>query len=469
MMGAHEESARQHYGGNTESNDIIKTKRDKENIMKAQKRTIKAAETGAIRQDLRIAFVKGVSFLALVLGLVLTRVASAADPNLVGWWKLDEGQGQTAYDSAGSNDGTIYGATWTTGKLGGALEFDGDGDYVNTNDAFNYNALTVSAWVYIATNPNAYRAVVSNDDGSNGFYLGIQPGGYWISYLRASGARGGLTTSIDVGKWTHLVLTWDGTTHTFYRNGVFVDDEVDSPGTMTADVYIGDSPGYANNIDGAIDDVRIFDRALSEEEIQAVMLGSELLLPGFRAPMLDEPASPDDFVGGGSSGPGPSTDDPEIKELARALKYDPGLMYKFVHDYIQFDLSWGDVKGPYMTWMDRSGNGFDQASLMVALLEEAEEHCTEYTVADPNYVVGEIQLSATQAYEWLNMWDVDQAENVLARAGLYASVSEDPNDDPIINLEHVWVTVTIIDTGGRHGIRSRGLLSRCEPGRHPGK
>ena len=78
------------------------------------------------------------SFLALVLGLVLSSVANADDPNLVGWWELDEGEGQTAYDSAGSNDGTIYGATWTTGKLGGALEFDGNGDYIEVNNPTSF-------------------------------------------------------------------------------------------------------------------------------------------------------------------------------------------------------------------------------------------------------------------------------------------------------------------------------------------
>jgi YD repeat-containing protein len=182
--------------------------------------------------------------------------------------------------------------------------------------------------------------------------------------------------------------------------------------------------------------------------VQTTSLASGPLLPGFRAPLLGEPAPASDFrskVGQGGSGPGPITSDQEIQELARGLRYNPGLMYKFVHDHIHFCPMWGDVKGPYMTWMDRSGNGFDQASLMIALLKEAAEHGTQYTITDPNYVVGEIELSAEQAMSWLDVgYDPNVAREVLARAGLYGSVSEDQGGNiTALRLEHVWVKVKI--------------------------
>ena len=61
------------------------------------------------------------------------------EPNFVSWWQFDEGQGYTAYDSAATNDGTVHGATWTTGQMGGALDFDGANDYVNVanDDSLN--------------------------------------------------------------------------------------------------------------------------------------------------------------------------------------------------------------------------------------------------------------------------------------------------------------------------------------------
>ncbi|MHC4362930.1 MAG: S8 family serine peptidase, partial [Planctomycetota bacterium] len=71
-------------------------------------------------------------------------------------WKFDEGDGSTAYDSAGTNHGTIYGAQWTTGQIGGALDFDGDdGVYVEPSAGENsplnmYNTdLTITAWARI--------------------------------------------------------------------------------------------------------------------------------------------------------------------------------------------------------------------------------------------------------------------------------------------------------------------------------
>ncbi|MCJ7673795.1 MAG: hypothetical protein MUO33_01430, partial [Sedimentisphaerales bacterium] len=68
----------------------------------------------------------------LVLSLISTSSGQPVDPNLVGWWKLDEASGTTAADSSGNaHNGTLNGnPQWVTGYFGGALEFDGGGDYV---------------------------------------------------------------------------------------------------------------------------------------------------------------------------------------------------------------------------------------------------------------------------------------------------------------------------------------------------
>ena len=78
--------------------------------------------------------------------LAVCRFALAVnDP--VAHWKFDEGNGTTAYDSAGSNDGTVTGATWTTGQIGGALDFDGVNDYVKTANNIFTNAQLASGAV----------------------------------------------------------------------------------------------------------------------------------------------------------------------------------------------------------------------------------------------------------------------------------------------------------------------------------
>ena len=84
--------------------------------------------------------------------------------NLISYWTFDEGVGNVAGDWAGANHGTVHGATWTTGKVGGALSFDGGDDYVEVPDNANLRpeAFTIEAWVNIAdysTNP-----IVGNRD-----------------------------------------------------------------------------------------------------------------------------------------------------------------------------------------------------------------------------------------------------------------------------------------------------------------
>ena len=92
-------------------------------------------------------------FFVAVLGLLALCGPAWAieDSNLVSCWKFDEGEGSIAYDSAGSNHGTLMnGATWTTGQIDGALSFDGVDDYVHINDAPDLDgmdAITLTAWI----------------------------------------------------------------------------------------------------------------------------------------------------------------------------------------------------------------------------------------------------------------------------------------------------------------------------------
>lgn len=180
--------------------------------------------------------------------------------------------------------------------------------------------------------------------------------------------------------------------------------------------------------------------------VPQIRASGETVLPGFRAPLLAEPVVPSTFrnnMSATSTG-GLSTSDAEIQELARGLKYSPSLMNKFVREHIKFTPMWGAVKGPYMTWMDRSGNSFDQAALLVALLEEAAEHNTELTISDPCFVVGEVRLTASAFTSWFGVPDdAETANRVLARAGLYGRVVPDGEDISYVYMEHVWVEVTI--------------------------
>ncbi|MCP4540438.1 MAG: hypothetical protein GY832_25140, partial [Chloroflexi bacterium] len=96
-----------------------------------------------------------------------------------------------------------------------------------------------------------------------------------------------------------------------------------------------------------------------------------------------------------------------------------------------------------MTWMDRSGNSFDQATLMIRLLEEAQDHGSD-TITNIKYVVGEIELTAAQAEDYFKLdGDEDAVNQILARGGIYADVSDSSGTVTAVNMIHCWVSVTI--------------------------
>jgi hypothetical protein len=214
--------------------------------------------------------------------------AAATDPNLVGWWKLDEASGTTAFDSIGTNNGTVYGgATWTTnGKINGALSFDGTNDYVNCGSGpSNYDNVTVSVWMKTTTE----GALVSNRD-AGGTY------GTWFTLFSTNieigdgdNSGGGyrhlyFNTNTTDNAWHHVVYTKDGINHTIY-----VDGAPDLSFTTYADIsqisplFIGlrwnrsNSPSWFN---GTIDEVRIYNRALTADEVHQLYTGTVPVLTG---------------------------------------------------------------------------------------------------------------------------------------------------------------------------------------------
>lgn len=94
------------------------------------------------RKDIKVTAreIRSLVIVAVLGHLVLCGSAGGSEPieGLIAHWKFDEGEGDIAYDSAGDNDGTIYGVDWTTGIIDGALDFDGEDDYVDVGDPFRF-------------------------------------------------------------------------------------------------------------------------------------------------------------------------------------------------------------------------------------------------------------------------------------------------------------------------------------------
>ncbi|MEA3225322.1 MAG: LamG domain-containing protein, partial [Planctomycetota bacterium] len=234
---------------------------------------------------------------ALTVFLTLAVCAQAQDPDLLGWWKLDDGTGTIAIDSSGKgNDGTFVGdPEWVAGKFGSGLLFDGQGGErvsIGNIDVAS-GAITITCW-FKANNldtPGQDPRMVSKAFG------GAAIDHIWmVSSARAGGEKrlrfrlktndGGATTTLvggdgdpenrvlQVDEWMHATATWDGTTMRVYLNAVETGN-VERGGTSVAvdpavGAAFGNQPVGAENrpFDGVIDDVRIYTRALSVPEIE---------------------------------------------------------------------------------------------------------------------------------------------------------------------------------------------------------
>jgi len=211
------------------------------------------------------------------------------NPNLVGWWKLDAGAGTVAVDFSGhGNHGTIRGSTfWIDGYDLGALEFTGPGDFVEMNGyegITGANSRTMTAWVKTTT-PD--RTILSwgvntvgqkwrmRSDATSGLRVEVN-GGYHYG-----------VTSITDGQWHHVVVTFedDGTPDAL-DTVLYVDGQLDATAdsldepidtSATGVVRIGESPWHNAPFVGLIDDVRIYDKALTLQEIHLVMRIDPLL------------------------------------------------------------------------------------------------------------------------------------------------------------------------------------------------
>ena len=208
---------------------------------------------------------------------------------LIGYWPMDEGAGSVTKDISGNkNNGTLISSpTWTNGKLGKTVTLDGsthridlpdNGAYDFTNQDFSLSAWINLAAYYSASTICKASPIIANDDW--GWALKVSQSGIaGFSYYYNSSNNAGVNSisTVPLNKWTHVTAVFSKTTNTIliYFNGNFENQQSLS---NTNIYYSGtDSPhigavtgcgGQDNLFQGAIDEVRIHNRALSAAEVQ---------------------------------------------------------------------------------------------------------------------------------------------------------------------------------------------------------
>ncbi len=216
--------------------------------------------------------------------LLLTSATNAADPSLAGLWSLNERVGSVAHDSSdNANDGTLQGGpNWVAGKIGGGLEFDGTDDHVDCGNDESLNItgeITIAAWVH-PTGPgdSDYPRVVDKSNGTGGadpgYKLYLRSAENYLVTLSGGGVYLNSSSSLDLNAWNYVVYTTDGTQRKLFLNDAWeVWDETTLPVESSNPLFIGNSPAGARHFEGILDEVRVYNRALGEDEIQTIMFG----------------------------------------------------------------------------------------------------------------------------------------------------------------------------------------------------
>ncbi len=202
--------------------------------------------------------------------------------SLIGWWKLDETSGLLARDSSGrENHGTLYnmtGSEWTAGIIGGALEFDGNTDYVDCgNDGslqITGTEISLAAWVKWDSADDYSTIAMKTSSGSwtDGYGLYAHSDNtinFYVTQWNVNVASKSFTAD---GQWHHVVGTYDGSDVRVWVDGVEGTPDSYTGNITNANHSFEIGRGYSDsyNFDGTLDDVRIYNRALSAAEIASL-------------------------------------------------------------------------------------------------------------------------------------------------------------------------------------------------------
>ncbi len=214
------------------------------------------------------------------LGDVEYDVASIMPAGAVAYWKFDEGSGNTAFDYVGGRNGTLFGPpSWVDGKIGGALEFNGAGYYIEAGTiSLTDQDFTVSAWVNKNVSGGVLVGTLTGGAG-DGFSLmsnSSRPGGislFWVQNWVSHAEHYYQTVYSDIiitdNQWHYIVGVRKGATSYIYIDGNLEGSDSSSVVSLPDNdpIVIGRMRPGQHEMNGIIDEVSIYNRALSAGEI----------------------------------------------------------------------------------------------------------------------------------------------------------------------------------------------------------
>ena len=216
--------------------------------------------------------------------IAVTAASTGTSSGLVAAYGFSEGTGTTVNDSSGKgNTGAITNATWTNnGRFGKALSFNGTNAWVSVPDSSSLDmtsGMTLEAWVYPQGSLGGWRTIVMKEQSGSDVYYIETVDGKVVGDVSVGGNNYHIYSdaAIPLNTWTHLAATYDGAYFRIYVNGSLATVQHSLAGsikTSGSPLRIGGNSIWGEYFQGLIDEVRVYNKALTASQIQADMAAS---------------------------------------------------------------------------------------------------------------------------------------------------------------------------------------------------